>query len=111
MNEGKDASTRLRGPGRRLATAVLIAGIVLAGFLLRGRLSLRMSPRELTPAEHAEIAEVVRHETSSPVRSMTPQSDGTVQAFVGGEQELGGRILRLRMVDGSWRIEHTTLLF
>lgn len=89
----------------------LIAGIVLAGFLLRGRLSHTMSPRGLTPAEHAEIAEVVRRETSSPIRLMTPQPDGTVQVHAGGDGELGGWMFQIRNIDGDWRVLRSTLLF
>jgi hypothetical protein len=92
-------------------TAALIAGIVLAGFLLRGCPSPSMPPRELTSAEHAEIAEVVRRETSSPVRSMTPQPDGTVQVYAGGDGELGGWIFQIRNIDGDWRVLRSTLLF
>lgn len=92
-------------------TAALIAGIVLAGILLRGRQLPSMPPPELTPAEHAEIAEIIRRETSRPVRWMTHGHDGTVQVHAGGDGELGGGMFQIRNVDGGWKVLRSTVLF
>lgn len=95
---------------RLLLLIVLTVGILAASVTWLGRFG-QPPPHALTQEEQAAIAAVIQRETRSPLRALTPQSDGTVQAFVGGEQEPGGQLLQLRKLGGNWRIEHTTLLF
>lgn len=98
-----------RSSRRRLLLLIVLTVSILA-VSLRGRFG-QPPPHALTQEEQAAIAAVIQRETRSPLRALTPQSDGTVQAFVGGEQEPGGQLLQLRKLGGNWRIEHTTLLF
>lgn len=95
----------------RLANVALLAGAVGSGVVLYGFLTSDSQPRELTPAEYAKIADVVRRETSSPVRSTILNADGTVRVQVGGSDEPGGQIFQLGKSGGEWRTLSRMLLF